>query len=85
MYVRLYTRAETIQRGGANHVFLVTNSLMRTTQALLAGKVSVEGSIFPGGLSLQLASVPGAHQFSIPQGGSIPQALLNLLPSFEKH
>ena len=60
---------------------------MRTisySEAFHAGGIPVEGSIFPGELSRQLASVPGAQQFFIPQRGPIPQALLNLLPGFEK-
>ena len=68
-----------------NSVTKLDNCAVRTSEALQAGRVPVEGSIFPGQLSRQAAAVPGARVFVIPQGGPIPQALLNLLPSFEQH
>jgi hypothetical protein len=68
-----------------NGVGIVDNCAARTSEALHAGKIPVQGSIFPGDLSRQAGMVPGATQFFIPQDGPIPQALLNLLPAFTKH
>jgi hypothetical protein len=50
---------------------------------LNAGGVHTQDIPFPGGLSRDVGSIPGAQQFFVPQGGPIPQALLNLLPGFE--
>ena len=67
-----------------NDVSKVNNCAVRSSEALMAGKVPVEGSMFPGGLSRQAAMVPGAQQFFIPQGGPIQPGMLSLHPSFEK-
>lgn len=70
---------------GMNSVGKLDNCAVRTNQALNAGGVDTNDIPFPGGLSRDLQSVPGAQQFFIPQGGPIPPALLNLLPGFEPH
>lgn len=70
---------------GRNSVGIFDNCAARTNQALNAGGVSTQDIPFPGGLSRDVGNIPGAQQFFIPQGGTIPQALLNLLPGFEPH
>ena len=69
---------------GMNSVGKFDNCAARTNQALNAGGVPTKDIPFPGGLSRDVGSLPGAQQYFIPQGGPIPQALLNILPSFEK-
>lgn len=70
---------------GRNSVGYFDNCAARTNQALNAGGVPTQDIPFPGGLSRDVGGLPGAQQFFIPQGGSIPQGLLNLLPGFEPH
>lgn len=70
---------------GRNSVGIFDNCAARTNQALNAAGVPTQDIPFPGGLSRDVGGLPGAQQFFIPQGGSIPQELLNLLPSFEPH
>jgi hypothetical protein len=69
-----------------NSVGVINNCAVRTSEALHAGHIPVEGSLFPGDLSRQVGALPNAQQFFIPQGGGpIPQALLNILPGFQRH
>lgn len=70
---------------GRNSVGIFDNCAARTNQALNAGGVPTQDIPFPGGLSRDVGSIPGAHTFFIPQGGPIPQGLMNLLPGFEPH
>lgn len=70
---------------GRNSVGYFDNCAARTNQALNAAGVPTQDIPFPGGLSRDVGSIPGAQQFYIPQGGPIPQGLLNLLPGFEPH
>lgn len=73
------------QHPGMNSVGWFNNCAARTNQALNAGGISTNDIPFPGGLSRDVGSLPNAQQFFIPQGGPIPQALLNILPDFERH
>lgn len=68
---------------GRNSVGIFDNCAARTNQALNAGGVPTQDIPFPGGLSRDVGGLPGTQQFFIPQGGPIPQGLLNLLPGFE--
>jgi len=70
---------------GRNSVGYFDNCATRTNQALNAGGVPTQDIPFPGGLSRDVGSIPGAQQFFVPQGGPIPQGLINLLPGFEPH
>lgn len=70
---------------GRNSVGYFDNCAARTNQALNAAGVPTQDIPFPGGLSRDVGSIPGAQQFFIPQGGPIPQGLMNLLPGFEPH
>jgi len=70
---------------GMNSVGKFDNCAARTNLALNAGGVPTQDIPFPGGLSRDVGSLPGAQQFFIPQGGPIPQGLMNLLPGFEPH
>lgn len=68
---------------GRNSVGLADNCAARTNLALNAGGVPTQDIPFPGGLSGDVGSIPGAQQYYVPQGGPIPQGLMNLLPGFE--
>lgn len=68
---------------GRNSVGIVDNCAARTSQALNAGGVPAPDTHFPFPLSNGVGNLPGARQCFIPQGGQIPQALLNILPGFE--
>lgn len=70
---------------GRNSVGIFDNCAARTNQALNAAGVPTQDIPFPGGLSRDVGGLPGAQQFFVPQGGPIPQGLLNLLPGFEPH
>lgn len=70
---------------GRNSVGYFDNCAARTNQALNAAGVATQDIPFPGGLSRDVGSIPGTQQFFIPQGGPIPQGLLNILPGFEPH
>jgi hypothetical protein len=68
---------------GKNDVGKLDNCAVRTNSALMSGDVPVQGIPFPGGTIRDAASLPNAQTFFIPQGGPIPQALLDALPGFE--
>ncbi|HEV2538739.1 MAG TPA: RHS repeat-associated core domain-containing protein [Frateuria sp.] len=68
---------------GRNSVGIIDNCAARTSQALNVGGVSAPNTHFPFPLSGGVGELPGTQQFFIPQGGPIPQALLDILPSFE--
>lgn len=68
---------------GKNDVGYFDNCAVRTNSALMSGDVPVQGIPFPGGTIRDAASLQGAQTFFIPQGGPIPQALLDVLPGFE--
>jgi hypothetical protein len=70
---------------GRNSVGIFDNCATRTNQALNAAGVPTQDIPFPGGLSRDVSGLPGTQQFFIPQGGPIPQGLMNLLPGFEPH
>jgi RHS repeat-associated protein len=67
-----------------NGVGKLDNCALRTSGALRAGGVPIEGALFPGQLSRQVGSLPETRQFYIPQGGPIPAELLRILPGFER-
>ncbi|HCH0556690.1 TPA: RHS repeat protein [Pseudomonas aeruginosa] len=67
---------------GMNDVGKLDNCAVRTNEGLMAGGKPSLQSPFPGGLSRAAGTLPGAQTFFIPQGGPIPAALLNILPSF---
>lgn len=68
---------------GMDDVGKLDNCAVRTNSALMSGNVPVQGIPFPGGTIRDAASLPGATSFFIPQGGQVPQALLDILPGFE--
>jgi hypothetical protein len=68
-----------------NDVTKVDNCAVRTNQLLNAAGVDVSGNMFPGGVAREVASLPGATTYFIPQNGSIPQPLLNVLSSYGPH
>lgn len=68
---------------GKNDVGKFDNCAVRTNSALMSGGVPMQGIPFPGGTVRDAASMPGAQTFFIPQGGEVPQALLDALPGFE--
>jgi hypothetical protein len=70
---------------GRNSVGIIDNCAARTSQALNAGGVPAPDTHFPIPLSNGVGDLPGTQQFFIPQGGPIPQALLDILPGFEPH
>lgn len=65
-----------------NNVGYFDNCAVRTNEGLMAGGFRSLQSPFPGGLSRAAGTLPGAQTFYIPQGGAIPQALMNVLPGF---
>ncbi|WAT14754.1 RHS repeat domain-containing protein [Xanthomonas fragariae] len=65
-----------------NDVGLFDNCAVRTNEGLMAGGMPSQQIPFPGGLARGVGSLPGAQTFFIPQGGAIPQGLLNVLPGF---
>ncbi len=67
---------------GKNSVTRVDNCAVRTNQLLDAAGIPMSGNMFPGGLAREVASLPGTTTYYIPQNGTIPQALLNVLNSY---
>lgn len=67
---------------GMNDVGKLDNCVVRTNEGLMAGGLPSLESPFPGGLSRAAGTLPGAQTFFIPQGGPIPDTLLNILPGF---
>lgn len=72
------------QHPGMNDVNRIDNCAVRTNEALMSGGVPVQGIPFPGGLARDVRGIPGATTYFIPQGGPIPQGLLNVLPNFNR-
>jgi hypothetical protein len=68
-----------------NGVTKVDNCAVRTNQLLNAARVDVSGYIFPGGVARDVASLPGATTYFIPQNGPIPQPLFDVLYSYGHH
>ncbi|MEN5061733.1 RHS repeat-associated core domain-containing protein [Luteimonas sp. TWI1416] len=66
-----------------NGVGYLDNCAVRTNEGILAGGMPNLETPFPGGLTRAAGALPGAQTFFIPQGGPIPQGLLNILPGFE--
>jgi RHS repeat-associated protein len=67
---------------GMNSVTKLDNCAVRTNQLLDAARIPMEGNMFPGGVAREVASLPGATTYYIPKNGPIPQALLNVLNSY---
>lgn len=67
-----------------NDVGYLDNCAVRTNEGLMAGGKPSLQSPFPGGLTRAAGTLPGAQTFFIPQGGPIPQGLLNILPGFNR-
>ena len=65
-----------------NDVTKVDNCAVGTNQLLNAAGVDVSGNMFPGGVAREVASLPGATTYVIPQNGSISQPLLDVLSSY---
>lgn len=65
-----------------NDVSKLDNCAVRTNQLLNASGVSTNDVPFPGGAARDIASIPGAKTYNIPQGGAIPSELLKVLPRF---
>ena len=65
-----------------NDVSKVDNCAVRTNQLLNAAGISTNGVPFPGGAARDIASIPGAKTYYVPQGGVIPSGLLKALPRF---
>lgn len=65
-----------------NDVGYLDNCAVRVNEGVMAGGLPSLETPFPGGLSRAAGMLPGAQTFFIPQGGQIPAALLNILPSF---
>lgn len=65
-----------------NDVDYFDNCAIRTNEGLIAGGKPSIKSLLPASLSREAGALPGAQTFFIPQGGPIPQGLLNILPSF---
>lgn len=66
-----------------NGVTKLDNCAVRTNYAFIAAGFQSLQHPFPGGLTRNAASIPGAVVFFIPKGGSIPQELIDKLPLFE--
>jgi hypothetical protein len=73
------------KRPNMNGIGKVDNCAVRTTQLLDAARIPVEGNMFPGGVAREVASFPGATTYFIPQNGSIPRPLLDVLYSYGHH
>ena len=73
----------TLNYPGMNDVGKLDNCAVRTNEGLMAGGLPSLETPFPGGLSRAAGNLSGAQTFFIPQGGPIPDALLNILPSFD--
>ncbi|MFC3652705.1 RHS repeat-associated core domain-containing protein [Dyella humi] len=69
---------------GMNSVGKFDNCAARTNLALNAGGVPTQDIPFPGGLSRDVGTLPGAQQWFIPQGSPVPPELQALLPGFQK-
>jgi len=67
---------------GMNSVGNIDNCAVRTNESLRAAGISNDASAFPGSVAREAASIPGAQTFLIPQGGSIPPALQEIILRF---
>ena len=63
---------------------VLNNCAVRSNQILEAAGVPVSGIPFPGGLARNVASLPGAQTWVIPEGAPIPAALASQLSQFKK-
>lgn len=65
-----------------NDVGKLDNCAVRTNQVLNAAGINTNGVPFPGGTARDVQMIPGAITYTIPQDGSIPASLQNLLQKF---
>ncbi|MCX2843213.1 hypothetical protein OQJ59_16505 [Microbulbifer thermotolerans] len=65
-----------------NGVGYLDNCAVRTNEGLMAAGFPSQEYPFPGGLTRNAASLPGAETFFVPKGGPIPQPVLDVLPNF---
>ncbi len=65
-----------------NGVGYLDNCAVRTNAGLMAAGFPSRQYPFPGGLTRYAASLPGAKTFFVPEGGQIPQTLLDVLRNF---
>lgn len=65
-----------------NDVGILDNCAVRTNQLINASGVSTSGIPFPGGTARDVARLPGAKTYYIPQNGAIPRDILDILPKF---
>jgi hypothetical protein len=68
-----------VAKPGMNSVSILDNCSVRASEALIAARVPVDGSLFPGGLARQTAKLPGVQTFYIPKGGQVPSALVDII------
>lgn len=67
-----------------NHldVTKLDNCAVRTNQLINSAGVPTNDIPFPGGTARDVAKLPGAKTYYLPQGEAIPQAIQDLLPRF---
>jgi hypothetical protein len=63
-------------------ISMFDNCAVRTNQILNAAGIATNGIPFPGGTARDVQSIPGATTYIIPQDGSIPKSLKNILLRF---
>jgi len=68
--------------GCRNCVGLLDNCAVRTDSALRAAGVPTNMSPFPGGVARDAMRAPGAQNYYIPKGSSIPPSLIDALKQF---
>ncbi|WP_338847486.1 hypothetical protein V8J88_02095 [Massilia sp. W12] len=66
-----------------NDVGKFDNCAVRTNELLNAAGIRTKGVPFPGGLARDVQSIPGATTYFIPQHGTIPLPIVNVLPKFD--
>lgn len=63
---------------------VLNNCAVRNNKILEAAGIPVNGIPFPGGLARDVASLPGARTYYMPEGGAIPAGLADQLSGFQK-
>ena len=69
-------------QGCKNCVGYVDNCAVRTNSALEAAGLRTGATGFPGSVARGAAGLPGAQTYTVPQGGPIPQAVIDALRRF---
>lgn len=67
---------------GKNDVGILDNCAVRTNQLINAAGVPTSEIPFPGGTARDVANLPRAKTYYIPQNGPIPKDILDILPKF---